>query len=115
MSKKKLQDHLRERIGNNHTDIEPEDLTRDHPDWNGDDELDAQAADRIEQLETERDTARAEVERLREGIKTIEDIAHESPELNVNNYDHDQVCELNTAMIEVYTNIIELLKEAADG
>ena len=63
-----------------------------------------QAADRITEL-------KAEVERLKAGLSTARDIAHQAPELNVSNYDHDQVCELNTAMIEVHGELTELLKE----
>jgi len=35
--------------------------------------------------------------------EAIEEIAMASPELNPCNYDHDQVCELNSAMVEICT------------
>lgn len=37
---------------------------------------------------------------MREALETVNAILEAAPELNPSNYDHDQVCELNTAMVE---------------
>ena len=39
------------------------------------------------------------------------DIAHNSPELNMNNYSHEDVEKLNDAMIELF-NLLDELREA---
>ena len=44
----------------------------------------------------------AEVADLKERLVAVEQIARLAPELNPNNYDHDEVCELNDAMIQLY-------------
>lgn len=54
--------------------------------------------------------AETEVARLREVLTAVEEIALAAPELNMNNYDEDQVSTLNEAMIGVCGI---LLKEAA--
>ena len=40
--------------------------------------------------------------KIEEDMKAIEEISRLAPELNPSNYDHDQVCLLNTAMCEIY-------------
>ena len=45
---------------------------------------------------------RAEVAALKERLATIEQIARTGSEFNLNDYDHDEVCELNDAMIQLY-------------
>ena len=35
-------------------------------------------------------------------LMAVEEIARVAPELNPSNYDHDDVCRLNTAMCELY-------------
>lgn len=37
-----------------------------------------------------------------EALKEIREIVEQSPELNMNNYDHDQVAQINQALIEIY-------------
>ena len=58
------------------------------------DTIEAQA-DRIAKLE-------AEIAKLREERATVLGILEDAPELNPSNYDHDQVCELNSKMVEAY-------------
>ena len=36
-------------------------------------------------------------------LEDVKAILDDAPELNVNNYDHDQVCQLNTAMCEAWS------------
>ena len=45
------------------------------------------------------DRLRAENDALKERLAVVEQIARLAPELNPNNYDHDEVCQLNDAMI----------------
>jgi hypothetical protein len=47
-------------------------------------------------------TAVAELAALKERLAVVEQIARIAPELNPNNYDHDEVCQLNDAMIQVW-------------
>ncbi len=49
--------------------------------------------------------------KLEAGIDAAHTVAHAAPELNMSNYDHDQVCELNTAMCEVFVILDALRKE----
>lgn len=44
----------------------------------------------------------ADLEIAREKLKKIEEIVNKAPELNMSNFDVDQVADLNSAMIEVY-------------
>jgi hypothetical protein len=44
----------------------------------------------------------AENAALKERLAAIEQIARTAPELNPNNYDHEEVCALNDVMIELY-------------
>lgn len=43
-----------------------------------------------------------DVDDLHELLNTIADIAYNAPELNISNYNHDEVRALNEAMIEIY-------------
>ena len=47
----------------------------------------------------ERDALAAELAALKKRLAVVGEIARLAPELNPNNYDHDEVCELNDAMI----------------
>jgi hypothetical protein len=49
----------------------------------------------------------AEVAALKERLAAVEQIARLAPELNLNNYDHDEVRELNDAMIQLYDIVRE--------
>ena len=40
--------------------------------------------------------------RLENDLVTLEKIARDAPELNLSNYDHDDVCRLDAAMCEMY-------------
>ena len=64
----------------------------------------------IPDLKSKLEAAETEVARLREVLTAVEEIALAAPELNMNNYDEDQVSTLNEAMIGVCGI---LLKEAA--
>lgn len=44
----------------------------------------------------------ADLEIAREKLKKIEEIVNKAPELNMSNFDVDEVAELNNAMIEVW-------------
>ena len=48
---------------------------------------------------------RAENERLREALDHVEIELQQVPEINPSNYNHDDVCALNDAMIEVYLGL----------
>ena len=50
---------------------------------------------------------RADLAALKERLVAVEQIARLAPELNLNNYDHDEVCELNDAMIQLYSIVRE--------
>ncbi len=76
----------------------------------------ALAADaQFRDLQAERDAAVEREGRLREDLDTAHTVALKAPELNPSNYDHDQVCELNTAMCEVFSILDGLLKENSNG
>lgn len=48
------------------------------------------------------------IEEILARLRTLEDVReviYDSPELNHSNYDHDQVCQLNTAMCEAWSII----------
>jgi len=45
----------------------------------------------------------AENKRLKEELEEIKNIAYDAPELNMSNYDHDQVAELNSAMCQIWS------------
>ena len=49
----------------------------------------------------------AKIQSLRCALHNAWAIAMDAPELNPSNYDHDQVCVLNTAMIEVWSILNE--------
>ena len=54
------------------------------------------------------DGKRMTIEEILARLKTLEDVRgviHDSPELNPSNYDHDQVCQLNTAVCEAWSII----------
>jgi hypothetical protein len=44
----------------------------------------------------------ADLETAREKLKKIAEIVEKAPELNMSNFDVDQVAELNSAMIEIW-------------
>jgi hypothetical protein len=54
-----------------------------------------------------------ECQRMREELETVEAIAHAAPELNPRNYSHEEACQLNTAMCELYVLVSEYEKKAA--
>lgn len=54
----------------------------------------------------------AENARLRELVGDIADTAFTAPELNPSNYDHDQVCALNSAMNEIASMLPERVRQA---
>lgn len=43
-----------------------------------------------------------EVQQLRQVLSEALEIAKNTPELNLSNYDHDEVCELNSQMCTLY-------------
>ena len=48
------------------------------------------------------------IEEILDRLRTLEDVRgviYDSPELNPSNYDHDQACQLNTAMCEAWSII----------
>lgn len=49
----------------------------------------------------------AGISSMQETISIAISVATAAPELNPCNYNHDDVCELNTAMIEIYTILSE--------
>lgn len=49
----------------------------------------------------------AGISSMQETISIAISVVKAAPELNPCNYNHDDVCELNTAMIEVYTILSE--------
>lgn len=57
----------------------------------------------------------AENARLRELVGNIADIAFTAPELNPSNYDHDQVCAINSAMNEIASILPERVRQALGG
>jgi hypothetical protein len=59
----------------------------------------------IRNLRADLNAVKAEVAALKERLATIEQIARLAPELNLNNYDHDEVCELNDAMIQLWKEV----------
>ena len=73
-------------------------------------ELYRMANDVVPELKRRAEKAEAENTRLRAVLTAVEEIALAAPELNMNNYDEDQVSTLNEAMIGVCGI---LLKEAA--
>jgi hypothetical protein len=53
----------------------------------------------VERLRAELAQRTAERDALKERLAVVGEIARLAPELNPNNYDHDEVCQLNDAMI----------------
>ena len=74
-------------------------------------ELLIEAADRIDQLTAERDALAERVRDLEGVIDTALSVASAAPEINPSNYDHDQVCDLNGAAVEVYSILYNARKE----
>lgn len=72
------------------------------------------AADRIDTLTADLAAMTADRDRLREVVESAHTVAHAAPELNPSNYTHDQACELNTAMCEVF-NILDTAREQQAG
>ena len=50
-----------------------------------------------------------------DAIREAYDIAYKAPELNLGNYTHDQVCELNDAMCELYVKLDWLLEKKTEA
>ncbi len=44
-----------------------------------------------------------------EALEAAKAIAEDAPELNHSNYDHDQVCQLDTAMVELHGVLVSAL------
>lgn len=57
--------------------------------------------DHIKHQATELSAAKEELAKAREVISMIAKVAADAPELNMGNYDEDQVSALNNAMIEI--------------
>lgn len=53
----------------------------------------------------------AENRELREDMRLALEVLFAAPELNMSNYDHDQVAELNTAAIEAFQILEEALQQ----
>lgn len=49
-----------------------------------------------------------------DALREVFEIAQRAPELNMSNYDYDQVAELNAAMIEIWSILKDALKPAGD-
>jgi hypothetical protein len=64
--------------------------------------LEERAANEIDRLRADLAQRTAELADLKERLVAVEQIIRLAPELNLNNYGHDEVCELNDAMIQLY-------------
>jgi len=62
-------------------------------------EIATRRGEMVDALIAERDALAAELAALKKRLAVVGEIARLAPELNPNNYDHDEVCELNDAMI----------------
>lgn len=55
--------------------------------------------------------AQQEITRLREALQAAREAIDAAEEINPSNYDHDLVCQLNSACNQAYTIIVEALEE----
>ena len=52
---------------------------------------------------------------LLDDVRTLFHVLYDAPELNPSNYDHDQVCELNSAMCEAFALCRDLLNRVSSN